>query len=330
MIVDQDRASPSVKDVRDAAEQIRAVAVRTPVITSPVLDAATGARVLIKAENLQRTGSFKFRGAYNRLSRLSDDDRARGVVACSSGNHAQGVAEAARLLRTPATIVMPTDAPAGKVRGVRERGATVVTYDRLSEDRFAVMADIAKSTGAVETPPYDHPHIIAGQGTAGLEFAAQSDAAGARLDALFCNVGGGGLMAGLALAFEAESPRTKLYAVEPAGFDDTRRSLLSGVRKRNAAAGGSICDALLPEAPGEMTFGINKPRLAGGVVVTDAEALAAMNFAFRRLKLVLEPGGAASLAAVLFGKIDVRGKTIGVVVTGGNVDADMFERAIGV
>jgi len=326
---DANAAPPTFEDVASAARQISGVAVRTPILTSPVLDAVTGARVLIKSECLQRTGSFKFRGAYNRLSRIPEAARGPGVVAASSGNHAQGVAEAARLLGMPATIVMPTDAPRSKVAGVRERGAKVVEYDRVSEDRFAIMNEIAARTGAHLTPPYDHPHIIAGQGTVGLELAEQARDLGAELDALFCNVGGGGLMAGVALAFEEMSPATQLYAVEPAGFDDTRRSLLAGTRVSNAKPSGSIMDALLPMTPGEMTFAINQRLLAGGVVVTDDEAMATVNFAFRRLKLVLEPGGAASLAAVLLGKKDLRGKTVGVVVTGGNIDAALFARAIG-
>lgn len=320
---------PTYSSVVDAAARLEGAAVLTPVLSSPVLDAATGARVLIKAENLQRTGSFKFRGAYNRLSRIPKEERAAGVVAASSGNHAQGVAEAARLLGMPATIVMPSDAPQLKVDGVRVRGGTVVSYDRAREDRFAIMAEIAERTGAHPTPPYDHPHVIAGQGAAGREFARQAQEMGAALDVVFCNVGGGGLIAGVALAFEAKSPKTRLYAVEPAGFDDTRRSLLAGARVSNASPSGSIQDALLPQTPGALTFSINKRLLSGGVAVTDAEALVAMAFAHRHLKIVLEPGGAASLAAALLSKIDLRGLTVGVIVTGGNVDPALFARAIG-
>ncbi|MGD2133018.1 MAG: threonine/serine dehydratase [Maricaulaceae bacterium] len=320
---------PAFEDIVAAAARLDGVARRTPLLRSDVLDAATGARVLIKAECLQRTGSFKIRGATNLIAKIPEAERARGVVAASSGNHAQGVAEAARLFGVLATIVMPTDAPAGKVEGVRERGAQIVFYDRASEDRVAIMTRLAREAGSHLAPPYDHPDVIAGQGTVGLELAAQAKEASEALDAVYCNVGGGGLISGVALALGHESPDTKIYAVEPVGFDNMRRSLIAGRRVENAAAAGSICDALLPLLPGELTFAIARDRLAGGVAVTDAEALAAVGFAFRRLKIVLEPGGAASLAAALFGKRDLRGKTVGVVVTGGNVDPAVFARAIG-
>jgi threonine dehydratase len=320
---------PTAADVAAAARRLEGVAVKTPILTSRVLDAATGARVLIKAESLQRTGSFKIRGAYNRLAQIPDAERGRGVAAASSGNHAQGVAEAARLLKIRATIVMPADTPAAKLQGVRERGAAIRFYDRASEDRAAVAAALVEQTGAHAAPPFDHPHTIAGQGTVGRELLLQARGLGHELDAVLCPVSGGGLIAGISLALERDSPQTRIYAVEPAGFEDTRLSLLAGRRVRNAAKAGSVCDALLAEEPGAITFEINRRRLSGGIAVSDAEALAAVGFAFRRLKLVLEPSGAAALAAALLGKLDLRGKTVGVVATGGNVDPSTFARALG-
>lgn len=316
---------PVFEDLRAAERRLDGVVARTPLLSSPTLDRATGARVLIKAECLQRTGSFKLRGAYNRLAALPEAERARGVVAFSSGNHAQGVAEAARLFGVPAAIVMPADAPKSKAAGVTARGARIVTHDRDTEDREAIAAKIAAETGAHLTPSYDHPDVIAGQGTTGLEIAEDAPEP---FDALVCPVSGGGLMAGIGLAFETLSPATRLYTAEPAGFDDTRRSLLAGAVRANVSMSGSICDALMARRPGALTFPINKRLLSGGVAVSDAEALAAMAFAFRHLKLVLEPGGAAALAAVLLGKLDFRGARVCVVATGGNVDAGLFARAL--
>jgi threonine dehydratase len=319
---------PTHGDIVRAAKRLEGVAVVTPLLASPVLDAATGARVLVKAECLQRTGSFKIRGAYNRLAQIPEADRARGVVAASSGNHAQGVAEAARLLGIKATIVMPADAPKAKTAGVRERGAAIVTYDRVTEDRGEATKRVIAATGGQEAPPFDHAHTIAGQGAVGLELAAQAKAMGLALDVVLCPASGGGLIAGIALALEKDSPQTEIWSVEPAGFDDLARSLQSGRRERNAAKAGSICDALMSERPGRLTFAINKRLLAGGVSVSDAEALAAMGFAFRKIKLVLEPGGAVALAAALLGKLDLRGKTVAVVASGGNVEPAVFARAI--
>jgi threonine dehydratase len=320
---------PTYDDILAAAERIRGVAVRTPVLTSPVLDQATGARVLVKAECLQRTGSFKIRGAYNRLAQIPVSERGRGVAAASSGNHAQGVAEAARLLGIKATIVMPADTPAAKLAGVRERGAAIRFYDRAQEDRDAVTAALLEATGAHPAPPFDHPDIIAGQGTAGLELAAQAREMGLALDVVLAPVSGGGLIAGVALALERDSPQTKVYAVEPAGFDDTRRSLLAGERVRNRAQSGSVCDALLAPSPGRITFAINRRLLAGAVTVSDAEALAGAAFALRRMKIVLEPSGATALAAALLGKLDLRGKTVGVIASGGNVDGGLSAKSLG-
>jgi threonine dehydratase len=321
--------APAAEHIVAAARRIAGVAVVTPLLSSPALDAAAGARVLVKAESLQRTGSFKIRGAYNRLASIAPEERGRGVVAASSGNHAQGVAEAARLLGLKATIVMPSDAPRSKVAGALERGAAVVFYDRAREDRAAVAAALREASGAHDAPPFDHADTIAGQGTVGLEICAQARALGTGLDVVLCPASGGGLVAGLALALERESPATRIYAVEPLGFDDHRSSLRSGRRERNTQKSGSLCDALLAEQPGEITFAINRRLLAGALAVTDAEALAAVGFAFRRMKLVLEPGGAVALAAALLGKIDLRGKTVGVIASGGNVDPAVFARAIG-
>lgn len=320
---------PTFDDVRAAARRIAGAALRTPLLSSPTLDACTGGRVLIKAECLQRTGSFKIRGAFNRLAALSEGERRRGVVAFSSGNHAQGVAEAARLHGVPATIVMPADAPAVKFAGVTARGAKVRPYDRVTESREAIAAAIAAETGGHLTPAFDHGDVIAGQGTVGLEMIEDAARMDARFDLVLAPMSGGGLLGGIALAFEALSPETELWGVEPEGFDDHRRSLLAGQRVGNAKLSGSICDALLAPEPGLITFAINARRLKGAVTATDEEALAAMRFAFRWLKLVLEPGGAVALAAALLGKLDLRGRTVGVVASGGNVDPALFARAIG-
>ena len=319
---------PGFGDVEDAARRLAGLALRTPLLRSDALDAASGGRVWVKAECLQRTGSFKFRGAWNRISRLTDAERRAGVVAFSSGNHAQGVAEAARLVGCPAVIVMPADAPAVKVESTRALGAEVVFYDRFTESREAISAALAAERGAVLVPSFDDPFIIAGQGTVGLEAARQLEEAGARADILACCVSGGGLIAGIALAFEALSPGTAIWSVEPAGFDDHARSLRAGERVANAPGVRSLADALLAPTPGELTWAINGPRLAGGVAVDDAETLAAMRFAFRHLRLVLEPGGAVALAAALAGRLDLKGRTALVIASGGNVDARLYAQAL--
>jgi threonine dehydratase len=284
--------------------------------------------VLIKPETLQRVGAFKFRGAYNRLSRLSGAQRAGGVVAFSSGNHAQGVALAARLLGMPALIVMPVDAPKVKVEATRAYGAEVRFYDRGKDDREALAAAAGAERGAVVVPAFDDPLIIAGQGTAGLEIAAQAKALGAPIDVLLAPVGGGGLMSGVSLAMAALSPATKLYGVEPDGFDDTRRSLEAGERRGAPPAPRSLCDALESPMPGKLTFPILRDHLAGVFTVTDAEIAEAMRHAFETLKLVVEPGGVVPLAALLAGKIDLAGRTAAIILSGGNVDADLFARVI--
>jgi threonine dehydratase len=316
---------PTFADVQAAALRLKGVARRTPLLESEALNALAGGRILLKAEPLQRTGSFKFRGAYNTISQI----QAPAVVAYSSGNHAQGVAAAARLLGKAATIVMPADAPAIKVEHTRADGAEIRLYDRTRESREAIGAEIAARTGAALVKPYDDPRIIAGQGTAGLELAEQANEQGARLDAALIPCGGGGLIAGCSLALSQLCPGIEIYAVEPAAFDDTRRSLAAGLRVANPPGGRSICDALLVPTPGELTFELNRRLLAGGLAVGDEDALRAMSFAFRHLKLVVvEPGGAVALAALLAGRFDARGRTVAIVLSGGNVDPELFALAL--
>jgi threonine dehydratase len=319
---------PGLTEIRAAAEKLAAVAVETPLLQAPALDRRTGGHVLIKAEMLQRTGSFKFRGAYNKISRIAPALRHKGVVAFSSGNHAQGVAAAAQLLNTPATIVMPADAPAIKIENTRGYGASVVLYDRDTGDREAIAAEIVARTGATLVRPYDDPDIIAGQGTIGLELVRQAEALGCRLDLVLTPCSGGGLMAGCATAVKALSPQTRLMTVEPQDFDDMARSLASGHRQTNKPGRRSICDALMSPTPGILTFRINQRLTEAGLAVSDAEVQQAMAFAFRELKLVVEPGGAVPLAAVLSGKVEAAGQTIALVLSGGNVDAATFTAAL--
>jgi threonine dehydratase len=315
-------------DVLSAAEQLAGLAVETPLLESPALNERLGGRVLIKPETLQRVGAFKFRGAYNRLSRLSPAERVGGVVAFSSGNHAQGVALAARLLDMPALIVMPADAPRIKVEATRAYGAEVRFYDRATDDREAIADAAAAERHAVVVPAFDDPFVIAGQGTAGLEIARQAAALGVAIDLLLSPVGGGGLMAGVSLAMGALSPSTLLYGVEPAGFDDTRLSLLAGERGGAAPAPRSLCDALESPMPGKLTFPILRESLAGIHAVTDPEVAEAMRYAFGTLKLVVEPGGSVALAALLSGKIDLAGRTAAIILSGGNVDAALYARVL--
>jgi threonine dehydratase len=333
MSMQDDVRLPTVQDVREAAGRIAAHSVKTPLLESPFLNDRMGARVLLKAEVLQRTGSFKFRGAYNAISQIDRSVHPGGVVACSSGNHAQGVAEAGRLCGVPAVIVMPSDAPAIKVARTKRSGAEVVFYDRYSEDRDAIARDIAERRQSVYVAPFDNARVIAGQGTVGLEIAAQARAAGAELQAVLMPCSGGGLAAGIALAIEADSPGTRVYTVEPEAFDDYARSLKSGQPEQNAPGKTSICDALLVAQPGKLTFALNKDRLAGGLAVSDAEASAAVAFAYNELKLVVEPGGAVALAAILSGRYPLSGKPVAVVLSGGNMDpamlADIMEQQAG-
>lgn len=320
--------APDIGAIEAAARRLDGQAVRTPLLEPAALAKSTGARVFLKPECLQRTGSFKFRGAFNKISQIPAERKVAGVVAFSSGNHAQGVAAAAELLGVPATIVMPADAPQIKTDNTRGYGAEVVPYERNSQSRERLASEIAEQRGATLVRPYDDPDIIAGQGTCGLEIAEQSAAIGAKLDAVLVCCGGGGLTAGVALAIAARSPETDIFTVEPEGFDDTARSLASGERLPNEPGAQSFCDALLSPMPGELTFSINRRLIAGGLVVSDAEVEAAMAYAFRTLKLVVEPGGAVALAALLSGKLDVVGKSLAVVLSGGNVDPDLYRRVL--
>jgi threonine dehydratase len=319
---------PTAADIAQAAQRLRGVATRTPLIAAAVLDAATGGRIFLKAETLQRTGSFKFRGAYNKLCTIPTDRRAGGVVAFSSGNHAQGVAAAAKLLEMPAVIVMPRDAPRPKRERTAALGAEVVLYDRESEDREAIAARIAATRGAVLVPPYDDPMVIAGQGTAGREIVEDLTAIGLRPDIVVITASGGGLAAGIALAVKEKHPDARLFTAEPAGFDDHMRSFRSGTRETNAAMSGTICDALMSPSPGKLTFEINRALIGEGVAASDEEVARAVAFAFRELKLVVEPGGAVGLAALLAGKLDVQGRTAVVVLSGGNVDPELFHKLV--
>jgi threonine dehydratase len=314
--------------VEAAAARLAGVALRTPLIAAPVLDAHTSGRVFLKAETLQRTGSFKFRGAYNKLSSLAPERRRGGVVAFSSGNHAQGVAAAAKLLEMPAVIVMPRDAPRPKRDRTAALGAEIVFYDREREDREQIAQDIAASRDAVLVPPYDDAFVIAGQGTAGREIAEDVARLGHSLDCVIVNASGGGLTAGIALAVKARAPAARIYTAEPEGFDDHARSFRSGRRERNVARTGTICDALMSQTPGELTFEVNRTLVTDGITATEAEVARAVAFAFHELKLVVEPGGAVALAALLAGKLDIAGKTAVVVLSGGNIDPELFARLV--
>jgi len=319
---------PTAADIDAAAVRLDGIALRTPLVCSPVLDALTGARVFLKAETLQRTGSFKFRGAYNKIAQIPQSARAGGVVAFSSGNHAQGVAAAARLLGMPAVIVMPSDAPRAKRERTAALGAEVVLYDRNSEDREAIARALVAKREAVLVPPYDDAQIIAGQGTTGREIVEDLAQLGLTPDLVAVSASGGGLAAGIALALKARVPTTRVVTAEPAGFDDHARSFKSGKRESNVALSGTICDALMSQTPGVLTFAINRALVCEGIVATDEEVATAVGFAFRELKLVVEPGGAAALAALMAGRLDIRGKIVVAVLSGGNVDAEMFFRLV--
>ncbi|HKY81550.1 MAG TPA: threonine/serine dehydratase [Sphingobium sp.] len=315
-------------DVDDAARLLAPVAVRTPLLENAVLNDRCGRRVLVKFEGAQHSGSFKFRGAYNRLARLDAGQRKAGVVAWSSGNHAQGVAFAARLLGIAATIVMPADAPAVKTANTRALGAEVVAYDRFTQSREEIAQALVAERGAVLVPSYDDPFVMAGQGTIGLEIVSQAAERGIAFGQILVNCGGGGMASGIATAVKAQRPDLAIYAVEPEGFDDTARSLASGERQSVAAGARSICDALLAPMPGALTFPINRALLSGGLVVSDDQVRDAMRFAFSALKLVVEPGGAVALAAMLAGLAPKADGASVVVMSGSNVDPDAYARII--
>ncbi len=310
--------------VRAAADRIRGAAVVTPLLENEWLNARAGGRVLMKAETLQHGGSFKFRGAMNRLSKLTPEERQRGVLAWSSGNHAQGVARAARLFRTPATIVMPRDAPALKVAQVKAYGGEIIFFDRYSEDREAIGRRIAAERGLALAPSYDHIDIIEGQGTLALEAVDQARAAGAVFDAFVICCGGGGMTSGCATILEEISPKTEIYIAEPEGFDETWASIKAGRKLTADIAQKTLCDALATPSPGDITFPIMHRLVKGGFTISDDEVSETIAWAFKYLKLVLEPGGAAALAAVYHRKIDAAGRTLGLTLSGGNIDPSLY------
>jgi len=318
----------NIEMIRAAAERLKDHARRTPLLTSPFLDEIAGRRVIVKPECLQHTGSFKYRGARNALAALDPATRARGVIAFSSGNHAQGVALAAREFTVPAVIVMPSDAPALKIANTRGLGAEVVLYDRAGEDRDEIGARLAAERGLTLVKPFDEPQVIAGQGTVGLEIAEQAAELGVSGAQVLIPCGGGGLTSGVALALEAQAPGMTAHTVEPEGFDDVKRSLATGSIQTNTRLSGSLCDAIITPAPGQLTFP-HMARLCGpGLTVSEDDALRAMAAAFTRLKVVIEPGGAVALAAALFGSDQVDADTVIVVASGGNVDAPVFRDAL--
>ena len=323
--------TPSFADVQAAAVRIAPHAVRTPLVESPVLNALTGGRVFLKLEILQRTGSFKFRGACNRLAMIPQSAHDKGVVAFSSGNHAQGVAAAAQLFGMPAVIVMPSDAPRPKIEGTRAFGATIVEYDRVRDDREAIAARLCAERGAVLVRPYDDAGIIAGQGTAGLEIAEDAARFGVVLDEVLTPCSGGGLVSGVALGLKGSGVAAKVHSVEPENFDGMKRSLEAGARVQAPGGKLSIADALMAPIPGAIVFELAKDLLAPGFAVNDAELERAVAFAADKLKLLVEPGGAAALAALLSGKLNAKGKTVALVLSGGNADfsaiADIMARA---
>ncbi len=327
-VLDRAHGVSDIAAIRAAAGRARGRIRRTPLLTSPALDKAAGRRVFVKAECLQVTGSFKARGGWAAVSALEPSVRARGVLAYSSGNHAQGVAWAASAHGVPSVILMPADAPASKIAGTRALGGEVVTYDRAGEDRDVLGARIAAARGLSLIPPFDHPEVIAGQGTTGLEIAEQAGAEGVGSAEVLVCCGGGGLSAGIALALEATARGLRVRTVEPAGFDDMARSLASGKRERNPAATGSVCDAILTPSPGALTFPVLSRLALPGLAVSDDEALRAMAAAFRHLKIVLEPGGAVALAAALYRPESIAGEAVIVLASGGNVDAAVFARAL--
>ncbi|MGR3372515.1 threonine ammonia-lyase [Pseudooceanicola nanhaiensis] len=318
----------TVADIEAAASRLKGHIRRTPLLTSPFLDEIAGRKVFVKPECLQHTGSFKARGAWSAVSALAPDLRRKGVIAFSSGNHAQGVAWAAKMHGAPAVIIMPSDAPALKIANTRAYGAEVVLYDRLTEDRDQIGTEMAEARGLTLVKPFDEPLVIAGQGTTGLEIAEQAAEAGiAKADVLVC-CGGGGLTSGIALALADKAPGLRARPVEPEGFDDVTRSLAAGSIQRNESMGGSICDAIVTPQPGNLTFPIMSALCGPGLTVTDDEALSGVAEAFLRLKIVAEPGGAVALAAALTRKHEIEGDSVVAVVSGGNVDPAMFAKAL--
>lgn len=314
--------------IEAAAARLKGHATVTPLLASPFLDEIAGRRVLVKAECLQKTGSFKFRGGWAAVSALPPDVRAKGVIAFSSGNHAQGVALAARMHGVPAAILMPSDAPRVKIDNTRALGAEVVLFDRATGDRDAIGSALAEERGLTLIKPFDEPQVIAGQGTTGLEIAQQAADCGVDTAEVLVCCGGGGLTSGIALALDAHAPGLRARPVEPEGFDDARRSLKAGRIERNTRMSGSICDAIITPQPGNLTFPIMARLCGPGIAVSEDEALAAMSAAFNRLRIVLEPGGAVALAAALFHPDEITGDAVIAVASGGNVDPQIFRRAL--
>ena len=314
----------SLADVTKAAEALAGVTTRTPLLENPDANAVLGGRLLIKAENMQRTGAFKIRGAYNCIRQLSDEEKAKGVITYSSGNHAQGVALAARLLETDALIIMPSDVPVAKMDATHALGARIVTFERDTEASDDVVARLRAETGRTVVPPSADPQVLAGAGTVATEMHRQAKALEAPIDAMLIPCGGGGLTAATAVVMRALSPKTQVYAVEPELFDDTRRSLQAGKRIANPQGQRTICDAIMTPIPNSLTFPINLGLLAGGLAVSDGDVIKAMRFCFEQYRIVIEPGAAIGIAAVLSGQIDIRGKVIATVVTGGNIDQNRF------
>lgn len=325
---DQWIEAPTLKDVEEAANCLKGVSVETPLLENVEANKQLSGRLLVKPETAQRTGSFKFRGAFNRIKQLSMEEKERGVIAYSSGNHAQAVALAANLVGTRALIVMPSDVSLSKMSCTRKLGAEVITFDRAEATCEEMAEHIRGPRNLVMVPPNEDLRVLAGAGTVALELIHQAKARGVTLDAVLTPCGGGGLTAATALVFEALSPTTKIYGVEPELFDDTRRSLQAGQRVANPKGRATICDAIMTDIPGELTFAINRPRLSGVLAVSDNEVRSAIAFAFEQFKIVIEPGGAVGLAAILSGKIEIAGKSIAVIASGGNVDVEVFCAAL--
>ena len=317
-----------IDEIFEANERIKNKKRITPLLNSPFLDEIAGRKIFMKAECLQHTGSFKFRGAYSAISSLPIEKRKKGVIAYSSGNHAQGVALAAKIHEIPATIIMPEDAPEIKINNTKDLGAEVILYDRLNESREDIGKKISEENLLSLIPPYDHSHVIAGQGTIGLEIAEQANQNGIKkADVLVC-CGGGGLTSGIAVALSKLMPSFITRPVEPEGFDDVIRSLESGERQVNEQISGGLCDAIITPTPGELTFPLMKKYCGEGIVVTDEEVMKAIALAFTRLRIVVEPGGAVALAAALFHTKKCNNDTLVAVVSGGNIDPDIFRKAI--
>ena len=318
----------TINDIKNAQATLNGHIVATPLLQAPLLNAQLGARIFIKPECLQKTGSFKIRGATNRIKNLRGDEAARGVVAFSSGNHAQGIACAAKEADIKATIIMPEDTPNIKLSNTKQYGANVITYDRYTQDRLVVAEQVVNETGGILIPPFDDPFVMAGQGTVGLEIADQLKSINIEPDYLMVPVGGGGLLSGTSVGFEHSFPEGQIYGVEPENFDDLTRSLASGKIEKNNLNARSICDAILTNSPGQLTFPIIKKYVSGGLTVSDDQAMAAMKTAYEHFKIVCEPGAAVGLAAILNEKLDIKNKNVVIVISGGNVDLALFQQAL--